>query len=97
MSAWTRLHQDTALEQGWGLFTTTTRNPLELQRVDVHDPEHGFHQRFQTDEEAWLYVWDRAELGDSLAIGAIEVLRRESPSEFAAFAKFIGLKRQIAA
>ena len=79
---WTREQNSAADRQGWAIFYTQGaygHPPYEVQRID--DPEDG-PPMFASDREAHEFVRRRAEEGDSLALAALEFLKRESPEEY---------------
>lgn len=84
MSGWSIANNTKADSQGWAIFCTQGAHghpPYEIQRID--DPEDGSPPIFAGDQEAHEFVRRRAEEGDSLALAALEFLKRESPEEHA--------------
>ncbi len=79
---WTEEDNKNAMLQGWNLFNayTTKGEELQLQRIDEPEWLNGIPV-FQSDEEAWKFVWEESLKGDKTCINALARLVLENPEE----------------
>jgi hypothetical protein len=88
---WSYEDTDASLAQGWGIFQC---DDLERDVEIVNGKKYGPRRfelnawaddpkgAFKYDNEAWVFVWDRAAKGDALAKRALRFLRRRSIKEY---------------
>jgi len=69
---WTREHATRSEEQGWCMSDYDASGALQLQKCDDNDA-------FASDDEAILFVRQRALFGDETAILALELDRHFEP------------------
>jgi hypothetical protein len=77
---WTDADDKRAVSEGWSLFNLPDqrrpdRKP-DIERIDDMDT-------FQTDMEAWVHIWKRANVEDSpFHLKVIRILKAMNPEEF---------------
>lgn len=91
---WPVACQEAALAEGWDLFSTD-RDPRDELGV-VNGKPYGYRpfelQRYEeagifaADQDAWRFVWYRAQDGSPLHQQALAFLQQESPEEYTAIA-----------
>ena len=73
---WTSDDSDKANAEGWGLAIAYREVPtIEIQRMD----EMAI---FDSDESAWLHVYNGFLTGNKLHVKALYILAEENPTEF---------------
>jgi hypothetical protein len=72
-----------AVSEGWSIVETdgSENGPYQLQKIDEFD-------KFKSDDEAWLYVYRRANEGSAYHQQALAYLDDNNPKEYEALIKF---------
>lgn len=70
-----------AIEEGWSIFSVGG-NAYQLQRLDEAEV-------FKSDEDAWKFVWDKAQEGSFYHQSALNFIHENSPLEWSAIERHV--------